>query len=768
LNTYCFLYAQKEDSTSISSRKHIRKLTVEQNLSVKEGASERTVTLSGFDEVLPSGAMSSSDSVQNVEASLSDVALEQFTQALDHAIPGGISTASPSFLAKILEQIALTNEREGNIQHAKAVYMYALRVLNKETVDDKLVRFSIENRLAHLAIIQGQLSTATEYYQNILERYQSFIPEQHPLFIEALYHLSHSYVEQQKYHQAYLYLKWAEEMIQQNHFSAGIFEHAVYNDLGEVLLYRGLTGEAVGYFEKAHAAFLVSFGEESLPEDNAVMKAAALHLLQGNMESASRYVAEASSIFLCRAKYILPTLEGVKKSDYAAQLGQAYETLMSIMATLSQSDPTQAVRMGEVHFYEKKYIEPVNRAYRDDVVKDSSTYNLWRHACKALSYRYQLPVHELGERNISIDVLEARADSLRSCFDPLSTTSWEAISQPAEGNAYVEIIRYHPPRLLVTRGDHIHMLQHYELGSSDSVSYAALIRPDAFIFNTSVYHWDNGILSETQFLKSYKAQRINELDSLGHLMIQEPFETLLQNKNVYLYGEGVFELININNSLRMSMNNRTPPNVYHLLDFPRVTSPLNLTKAESNAVLFRGEMNSAGREAAPGAYTNFEKLWQFYGVPVHVFLRQAASKRNLKQLHSPSLLEVHIYKVVLDSLNHDIRMHLKLPGRQQEDEYIMTSKELSSLTLQGTTVLMMLQQHAIEELTPQAFSIFKEAWINAGVYNLLLNVKEVDEDDSFIRELYNQIALGVDVKNAYMQLMHSSENAFSWQMFTRK
>ena len=109
----------------------------------------------------------------------------------------------------------------------------------------------VKNMKANIAIRQGRYGEAIRLYEELLPVYPRFVKESNPEFVAILNNLAQAYVETDQLHRAYVYLRWAYEMVNTRESRQASLAADILTSLAEVYASKGDVAQADQHLREA-------------------------------------------------------------------------------------------------------------------------------------------------------------------------------------------------------------------------------------------------------------------------------------------------------------------------------------------------------------------------------------------------------------------------------------------------------------------------------------------------------------------------------------
>jgi tetratricopeptide (TPR) repeat protein len=141
--------------------------------------------------------------------------------------------------ASLYHNLARSYTRTGYRKRGLRTCDEFMRIAMGSGQTESLAALHIQNAKADLYKSSGRNKRAIPFYENLVTNYPKYIPESDPVFIALLNNLAEAYRSTAEYHKAYVYLRWAYEMMDNTNAYRSPLGVDVITNLAEVYSRKG-------------------------------------------------------------------------------------------------------------------------------------------------------------------------------------------------------------------------------------------------------------------------------------------------------------------------------------------------------------------------------------------------------------------------------------------------------------------------------------------------------------------------------------------------
>lgn len=169
---------------------------------------------------------------------------------------------NPMFTAELEYKFARLYEQSLQFKRSELHYEKCVTANQKLFGEKSVKAMLLERSLIDLRYRNGKTAAAIEGYENLLAKFSRIIPENDLQFISLLTKLGRAYKENNQYHRAYVYLRWASEIIE-TETTDKIIASEIHNTLADVYADKGDVVTAETHRQKASLIYNVMLSTES-------------------------------------------------------------------------------------------------------------------------------------------------------------------------------------------------------------------------------------------------------------------------------------------------------------------------------------------------------------------------------------------------------------------------------------------------------------------------------------------------------------------------
>jgi CHAT domain-containing protein len=668
-------------------------------------------------------------------------------------------------------------------------------------------------KIASMHLRQGAATEAIENYVEVLEICKQWIPETDPLFIMSLNNLAEAYAMNNQYHQTYVHLRWAYELVQISKMENEAIAATILNNLATFYTYKGDLESAVDSYEKAYCILSGVYGEESVMLKETINNMALAYWALGEARKAVPLFKRALELSIKEIRYVFPAMSESEQMLYYKKLKENFEKFNSVAIQWEADYPELLVQMFDHQMIIKSLMFSAQQQkimQKKDTALQPLLKDLWVKQ-EQLGYLYKLPKKEVASQGFSLSALEEEITVLEKSLQPADEMTaaednhkqgftWINIHDHLQQQeAFVTMVRFHKfeSQWKEPEPDASFRIRY---GLTDRVYYAALVAAKDYPSGPQLVVFDDGVNMETRFLNYFRnALRFDVADENSYAAYWKPLEHLLADKKrIYFSGDGVYHKLNLN-TLREPETNEYLLERYelHLLSDPvQFLVKHKQTSSELKEAVLIGDPDfdaASGPETGPTTNEKFlslpgtneevasiDKVLRYHNWQTSVYLKNAASERNLRNVSSPSVLHLATYgltspetistKEINDNPGFTSGIILSGANKNLEgtgaasNDGIVTPYELVNLALSGTqlVVLSVCEAAAGKVENEESAQALQQAFLQAGARNVLISLWKTDPSftTEFMSRFYEYLSLGTAARTALRlaQLEQLKEN----------
>lgn len=470
--------------------------------------------------------------------------------------------------AASLNNLGTLSYRMGKVDEAEKLYMEAVALYDQLLPDNSTEFAPALNNLAGFYVSSGQFEKAFPLYSQVQHLYADNFGVKHPLYANTLNNIASLYRKTKNYTKAELLYK---EVLKIEKEVLGD-EHPQYASSLQNL---GLLSIATGNYSNAEAVMKEAIGiKNKILEPHHPSWArtynnlALLYFLQNEPTEASPLFIKALENQFLQIKNVFPSLSEREKEAFYSTLKDDIERFNTYALSQINKDPSMAAIMYNNQLLTKGLLLDASNKIRENIFASNDEalikkYNDWRTLRNEIAHAYQLSKEVLLQRQIDLDGLVKKANSLEKELSSQSYAlntqgewqelTWEDIrAKLAPGEAAIEIIRFREFAILPDAenkndtSDHIKTSLIY--GWTEKVNYAALIVTPETKERPKLILLEEGSALENQYFSYYSnGIRYKVLDNLSYQRYWQKIQNEISGINtVYFSPDGAFHKINVN------------------------------------------------------------------------------------------------------------------------------------------------------------------------------------------------------------------------------
>jgi CHAT domain-containing protein len=685
-----------------------------------------------------------------------------------------------ALLTELLNNLASVYEHLSIYDKALAYYHESLGLCQQNQAAGPLDCILLKNNIAGIYLKQGQNQQAIRDYAQIVDDLKSKVGEASIVFITVLNNLASAYRKTGQYAQALSHLQHAFQLLPAAHLENDDLAATVMNNLAVVLTTQGQLEEAIVHYQKAYDIRKKIYGDNSVLLMDMAGNMAVVYWALRQPQRALPLFRQSVSLAVRQISYVFPNLNEDEQVQFYKKLKEDFERFNTIAYQAANTNPellTQVfdnqITIKSLLFFTQQHRNAVIREHHDTLLNQQN--ELLKTKREQLGYLYQLPLQELSRSSITTQQLEDEIGKLEKAISLKTSetlaekmtqqhTHWADVQaglKPEE--ALIEVIRFRKYDLRVNDKKAAGQVR---FGFTDSVYYAALITTHETTQHPRLVLLKEGKNMESRFLNYYRNSLNYQVkDENTYPYYWKPFEPSIQGKTtIYFSGDGVYHQININ-TLQDPVTgqyNLQRYDVHYLLNPAQVLHRRTKSFAGKQAVLLGDPQfdlslgNSQTRDdskkfsALPGTHaeiTRIDEILKGKAWTTNVFLKRSATEKNLKAVHSPTILHIATHgffsadKVALSAeAKKDFLFHsgLILSGANKslenetpplEDDGILTAYEVMNLDLSKTDLVVLSACETGLGRIENGEGVYglQRSFLQAGAHDILISLWKVDD-----------------------------------------
>jgi CHAT domain-containing protein len=387
-------------------------------------------------------------------------------------------------------------------------------------------------------------------------------------------------------------------------------------------------------------------------------------------------------------------------------------------------------------------------------------------------------------------------------------TQWKDIQSNLKNDeALIEIIRV---RKYDFKRHQESLTDRVSFGFTDSTFYAALITTSETVDAPQLVLMKNGFSMEKRLLNYYRnALRFSVEDRYSYDSYWRAFDKNIRNKTkIYFAGDGVYYKLNLN-ILRDPADGKyivQRYDVHYLLNPAQYLEKARASFTNQQAVLMGDPLfdmnlpnpsqtrNDTRFSALPGAQKeilNVNELLRSKGWQTSIYLKQAATEKNIKNVHSPSILHIATHgffstDVVPLTANAKkdflFQSGLVLAGANNNlaaeteaihDDGILTAYEVMNLDLSRTDLVILSACETGLGRIENGEGVYglQRSFLQAGARDIMISLWKVDDryTQALMTKFYQYLFEGKSksdaLKAAQLYLLQSTPDPLYWGGF---
>lgn len=738
---------------------------------------------------------------------------ENYLTSINDLLARSDVAESPSVRLELLSTLGSVYGKRNLYEKSLACYKESLSLSQPLHGANSMESILLKEKIAATQLRQGAATEAIENYVEVLETCKQWIPETDPLFIRSLNNIAEAYAVNSQYHQAYVHLRWAYELVQISKMENEEIAATILNNLATFYTYKGDLESAVDCYEKAYCILSGVYGEESVMLKETINNMALAYWALGDARTAVPLFKRALELSRKEIRYVFPAMSEGEQMLYYKKLKENFEKFNSVAIQWEADYPELLVQMFDHQMIIKSLMFSAQQqkvTQKKDPALRPLLENLWVKQGQ-LGYLYKFPKKEVASLGFSLSALEEEIAVLEKSLQPADEMTagddshkqgftWINIYdhlQPQE--AFVTMVRFHKFESQWKEPEPDASLR-IRYGLTDRVYYAALVTAKDFPPGPQLVVFDDGANMETRFLNYFRnALRFDVADENSYAAYWKPLEHLLAGKKkIYFSADGVYHKLNLNTLREPETNEYLLERCeLHLLSDPvQFLQRPKQTSSEWKEAVLIGDPDfdaASGPEVGPSTTEKFlslpgtneevasiDKVLRYHNWQTSVYLKNAASERNLRNVRSPSVLHLATYglaspetvstKKINDNPGFTSAIILSGANKNLEgtgtapNDGIVTPYELVNLALSGTqlVVLSVCEAAAGKVENEESAHTLQQSFLQAGARNVLISLWKTDPSftTEFMSRFYEYLSLGTPSRTALRlaQLEQLKEN----------
>jgi tetratricopeptide (TPR) repeat protein len=538
------------------------------------------------------------------------------------------------------------------------------------------------------------------------------------------------------------------------------------NDLGMVALMTGDYREAYRYFQSSYEIKKDAFGSFDQFAITSLYNMACAQHLMGNGDQALELFNESTSSYIRGLNDYFPFLSEKERLEFFNTIKGQLGAYLSFLEEQLDDNPALTSEIYNTHIQTKaillsKSIELRNFLINHPDPQTQETYQVWNAIKTEIAQLEQQQLNEV--QSVYLDSIKIAGEEYERTLNSLTNQlehdeeTWQAIAGTLEdGEAAIEIIR----------------IQSFDFAENSHVAdqsvYLALIVDNQTTNEPRYVRLANGQAMETTHFNLYKNKitfKLEDADSYG--IFWEPIaKELTDYDKVYLSVDGVYNLINLYSLWNPETGNyvleesniellsNTKDLLYSARDndeirdavlfgFPDFNAaPDHTIEHEQRSALY-AELFTEGVVDLPGTRVEIENISSLLnesGVTSTVFSAQNADEGQLKNLERVDILHIATHGFFEESsenvVNDDPLLHsgllmanLKESILPEEENGILTAKEVSNLDLSGTELVVLSACETGKGKIANGEGVYglQRAFQVAGADHVIISLWKVDD-----------------------------------------
>lgn len=718
-------------------------------------------------------------------------------------------------LGSVYEKIALPDK-------ALVYYQDALVLCHEIYGSNSLNSLTLQSNIAGIQLKQGALTSALKSYESI-ENKLAQTSASSLFYITVLNNHATAYRANKQINEARQILAKAQALMEKLRLTDDDLYASIMNNTAVLLTSTGNSKEAIYYYEKAYNLRRLIYGDNSALLMDLASNMAVVYWELQQPEKALPLFEKSNALAIRQIKYIFPNLSEDEQVLFYKKLKEDFERFNTIAMGSSPGKPQLLTQVFNNQITIKSLLFFTQRHRRDLINEKRDTtltrqYELLKSKREQLGYLYQLSLKDLSRAGVTASSLEKDVDDLEKAIS-LKTSetlaekmmeqgaNWKQVQSRIKADeALVEIVRFRKYDLKkFTDNDVVRV----SFGFTDSVFYAALVTTKETTSSPELILMKEGNNMETRFVNYYRNALVyNVTDRNSFPSYWKPFESAIRNKaTIFVSGDGVYHRLNLNTLFDSGSGKFLIEryNIQYLLNPAQILEAKTTTFASKKAALMGdpvfdyAEADTKTRtgenfSTLPGTLTEINKINEILklnGWAAQVYLKKAATERNLKNIHSPAILHVATHgffstdKVKLSAeAKKDFLFYsgLVLSGANKNlddetqeiyDDGILTAYEVMNLDLTQThlVVLSACETGLGKIENNEGVYGLQRSFLQAGARNILISLWKVDDQITqelvvkFYQHLFEGNTERQALKMAQLDQLKKTPNPLAWGGF---
>ena len=682
-------------------------------------------------------------------------------------------------LTELSNNLAQVYDKLSIYDKALAYYRESLERCRLSFDENSLPCVILQNNIAGIHLKENNAGQAIADYLKVIRDFEKLLSPSDPLYITSLNNLATAYRKNNQFKLASEYLTKAEKLLKKNGLANDDLAATVLNNIAVLSTAEGDYEQAAMHYKNAYDIKRAIYGENSVLLLDLISNLAVTYWALNKPAEAIPLFKKSMALARKQVTYVFPNLNENEQVQFYQKLHEDFERFNTIALQWSEYDGELLSQMFQNRTIIKslQFFTHQRRKNLIGMKNDSSLNNLvsrLKNRRDQLGHLYQLPLQDIQQGSSAIALLEKEIDVVEKAISHKSSEAlyeddltageinWKSLAsklQPHE--AIVEMIRFRKYDRQTSRKKNF-------FGFTDSVYYAALIITKETKQKPELVVLEEGTNLEKRFYYYYKNAMKYEVDDvLSYRFFWKPIERALVGKTkIYLSSDGVYHKINVN-TLRDPQTGQyllEKFDIVHLLNpiqFLENKTPLNRSKR--NAVLmgdpvFDVDLNSPRERSVefnhfsglPGTQEELraiDKLLKGQAWKTSLYLKGAATEKNLKSVESPTILHLAshgFFSTDIVSLNTEAKKEflfhsgIVLTGANKslstastsfQNDGIVTAFEVMNLDLTNTQLVVLSACETGLGKIENGEGVFglQRSFMQAGAKNVLISLWKVDD-----------------------------------------